>query len=138
MEEVVVPTGAFEFSSQRAFRSLFLHGVDGHVPEHRQILWPVAHSRSVLVFVHDHVQPPVQAVFHAPVLANDLIEPLRCERSAEQVVCGFGGRLVGRFAYPHRKRRLRAVSTARSPAFMPFVDMACCHVCEGHGWKPLN
>ena len=37
-----------------------------------------------------------------------------------------------------RKRRLRAVSTARSPAFMLFVDMACCHVCEGHGWKPLN
>lgn len=36
------------------------------------------------------------------------------------------------------KRRLRAVCTARSLAFMLFVDMACCHVCEGHGWKPLS
>ena len=37
-----------------------------------------------------------------------------------------------------RKRRLLAVSTARFPIVMLFVGMACCHACEGHGWKPLS
>jgi len=58
----------------------------------------VSHSGPILILVHDHVQPPVQAVFDAPVLLNDLIEPLGRQHSAEQVVGRFSRGFVRRFA----------------------------------------
>ena len=78
-----------------------MHGVDSHVSEHRQIVRSVAQPGPVLVLVHDHVQPPVQAVFHAPVLANHLVETLRRERPAEQIVRRFRRGFRFRFTHPH-------------------------------------
>jgi hypothetical protein len=60
----------------------------------------VSGSRSVLILVHDHVQSPVQAVFDAPVLANHLVESLRRQFRTEQVVSGFSGGFLRRFAFP--------------------------------------
>jgi hypothetical protein len=31
VQEAVIPSGAFEFAAQGAFRALFLHGVEDHV-----------------------------------------------------------------------------------------------------------
>src|SRR6266699_3472075 len=75
-EEVVIPTCSFELSSQRAFGADLLHGVDGHVSKHGEIVGSVAKPGSVLVLVHHHVEPPVQAVLHLPVLACDAVQPL--------------------------------------------------------------
>ncbi len=61
----------------------------------------MSHSGPVLVLVHDHIQPPVQAVFHAPVLAHHLVEPLRGEGRAQQIVGGFRAGVLRRFAHPH-------------------------------------
>ena len=59
----------------------------------------MAHSRPILILVHDHIQPPVQAVFDAPVLSNHMVEPLRRQDSTEQVVGSFGRGFVRRLAY---------------------------------------
>jgi hypothetical protein len=41
-----------------------------------KIFRAIAQSSSVLILVHDHIQPPVQAILHAPVLAHDFVESL--------------------------------------------------------------
>ena len=40
----VIPTGLLDLSAQRAFRSLFLDGVQGHVSQDRQIVRGVAQA----------------------------------------------------------------------------------------------
>lgn len=59
----------------------------------------VPHSRPILILVHDHIQPPVKAVFDSPVLSNDLVEPLRRQNLTEQVLGSFGRGFVRRFAH---------------------------------------
>jgi len=53
-----------------------------------------------LVLVHDHIQPPVQPILHAPALADDLVERLGRQRRAEQEIRGFGGGFVRGFPHP--------------------------------------
>ena len=77
VEEVVIPCGAFELSAQGAFGSLLLHGVERHMTQHGKVFRAIAQSSSVLILVHDHIQPPVQAILHSPVLADNVVESLR-------------------------------------------------------------
>jgi len=69
----------------------------------------MSHSGPVLVFVHHHIQSPVQAVFHAPVLARHFVESLWCKGRAEQVVGGFGADFLGRF--PHTDHLANGLQT---------------------------
>lgn len=58
----------------------------------------VAQSSSVLILVHDHIQSPLEPVFHAPMLANNGVETLRRQSFAEQVVGHFGSCFLWRLA----------------------------------------
>ena len=73
----IVPTGPLELAAQRGLRAILLHDVEGHVSQDRKIAWPFAQSGPVLILVHRDIQPPVQPVFHTPVLADDLVEACR-------------------------------------------------------------
>ncbi len=44
--------------------------------KHGEIVRAIAQSSSILVLVYDHVQPPVQPIFHAPVLADHFVQSL--------------------------------------------------------------
>ncbi len=67
-----------------------LHGVQRHVAEDGEVLWPVAQPCPVLVLVHDDIKPPVQAVLHLPMMTDDLVEALRGQGRAVQR-CWIGG-----------------------------------------------
>ena len=67
--------------------------------EHGEVVRSVAQPSSVLILVHNHVRPSVQAVFHAPMLANNVIESLRHENRAQQIIRGFRRGFVRRFAH---------------------------------------
>ena len=69
--------------------------------KHGEVVRSVAQPGSVLILVHHHVQPPVQTVFYAPVLANDFVKSLGRESRAQQVIRGFHCGFVRRFAYPN-------------------------------------
>jgi hypothetical protein len=44
------------------------------MPQNREVVRAVAQSGPVLILIHHDIEPPVQPVFDAPVLADDLIE----------------------------------------------------------------
>ncbi len=66
--------------------------------ENGEIVGTVSQTGPVLVLVHDDVEPPVQAVFDAPMGADDFVEAFGRQWRAEQIVGGFGRRLAGGFA----------------------------------------
>ena len=74
-EAGIIPPCAFELASQRPLRSVFLHDVQRHVPEHGQIVWAIAQPGPVPILVHHDIGPPVQPVFDASVRSDDLVEP---------------------------------------------------------------
>src|SRR5258707_10978529 len=76
VEVGIVPSGPLELSAQRAFASLLLHGVERHMTEDGEIVWSIAQSSSVLILVHDDIEPPVKAILHSPMLADDFVESL--------------------------------------------------------------
>jgi hypothetical protein len=45
-----------------------------------------------------NIQPPVQAILHAPVLAHDFVESLGRQSRTQQIIGRLGGGLFGRFA----------------------------------------
>jgi hypothetical protein len=47
------------------------------------------------------MQPPVEAVFHSPVLAGNLVEPLWSERRAQQRISRFRRGLFRCFTHPN-------------------------------------
>jgi hypothetical protein len=59
----------------------------------------IAQASSVLIFVHNHVEPPVLTIFHAPMPADNCVESLCQLSGAEQVIGCFGFGLVWRLAY---------------------------------------
>jgi len=94
----IIPAGALELAAQRAFGGFFLHDIQCHVAQHREVVWAVAQSVPVLVFIHHDIEPPVQPVFDPPVLADDLVEAFAGQCCAEQIIGGFGGGFGGGFA----------------------------------------
>ena len=82
----IVPSGLLELAAQGAFGGVFLHDVQRHVSQDRQIVWSVAQSAPVLIFIHDDIEPPVQSVFDPPVLAGDLVEAFAGQGCAEQII----------------------------------------------------
>ena len=59
------------------------HDVERHVAEHGQIMRPVVHAVSSGVFVHGHVEAPVQTVLDAPMAAHDFAAAFGRDRRAE-------------------------------------------------------
>ena len=56
--------------------------------ENGEIVGAVSQSAAVLVLVHDDIEPPVQAIFNAPMRACNLVEAFGRQDGAEQVVGG--------------------------------------------------
>ena len=59
------------------------HDVERHVAEHGQIVWPVVHAVSSGVFVHGHVEAPVQTILDTPMTAHDFAAAFGRDRRAE-------------------------------------------------------
>src|SRR4051794_32186683 len=74
--------GAFEFGE-----------VESKAPQQGDVLRSVILAVSGLILVHSHVEDPMQAVLNPPMGAGHLAEALGTERSAQQVVGGFGADL---------------------------------------------
>jgi hypothetical protein len=74
VEVGVVPSSPLELSAHRAFGSLLLHGVERHMTEDGEVVWSIAQSSSVLILVHDNIEPPVKAILHSPMLADNFVE----------------------------------------------------------------
>src|SRR5208282_6912333 len=70
----VVPAGALELAAQGSLGGVLLHDVDRHMSQDGEVLGAMTRSVPGLVFVHDHIQPPVQAILDAPVRADDFVE----------------------------------------------------------------
>src|SRR3954452_2201851 len=97
-QEGVVPCGA---------HTLCLHGplgafepgkVESEAPQQGDVLRSVILTSSGLVFIHGHVENPMQTVLHPPMGAGYLAEVLGAERGAQQVVGGFATDLVAPLA----------------------------------------
>ncbi len=93
-----LPTGSLELSSKRSFYAVLLHDVQGHVAQNGEIVGTVSQAAPVLILVHDDVEAPMQAIFDAPVRADDIVESFGRQWRAEQIVGGLGRRLAGGFA----------------------------------------
>ena len=42
--------------------------------EDSEVVWSIAQSSSVLILVHDNIEPPVEAILHSPMLADNFVE----------------------------------------------------------------
>src|SRR5271166_502933 len=54
-----IPSGAHELGAQGSFCGVLLHDVQRHVAQHGEIVRAVVETGSVLILVHDDIQPPV-------------------------------------------------------------------------------
>ena len=87
----VVPTCPPELAAEVAFAGILSHDVQSQMAQNREVLWVVAQSAPVLIFIHDDIKPPVQPVFNAPVRAGNFTELYwieRPEQPAERVMTG--------------------------------------------------
>lgn len=46
------------------------------MPRHGEVVLPLSYPGSILILADDHIQSPAQAILHAPVLADNLVETL--------------------------------------------------------------
>ena len=53
-----VPPGALELATQGPFGGFFLHDIQCHVSQHREVVWAMTQSVPVLVFIHHDIAPP--------------------------------------------------------------------------------
>ena len=86
-----------------------LHDVDGHVAENGDIVGTVSQMAAVLILVHDDIEPPVQAMFDAPMRADDFVEAFGRQRRAEQIIGGLD------VVLPAVSRRRSTLPTAARP-----------------------
>src|SRR4051812_14086558 len=98
-EEGVVPGGAHALSFDGLLGAFELGKVESQAPQQGDVLRPVIIAGSGLVFVHGHIENPMQAVLHPPMGAGHSAEVLGAERGTQQVVGGFstdlGAHLAG-------------------------------------------
>src|SRR5215469_17499167 len=94
-EEFVLPPGKVEFAPQRHAGSILLHQVEGHVAENGEVISSVIATVSRLVLVHDGIENPVQAVFDAPMQADDLAQAFGREGLADEIIGGLDRLLRG-------------------------------------------
>jgi hypothetical protein len=64
---IVLPAGEFELAAQGSFGVVLAHDVEGHMASHSEVVGTVVQAISGLIFVHDDVEAPVQAVLNAPM-----------------------------------------------------------------------
>jgi hypothetical protein len=81
----IIPGGAFELSAPGSFGSLLSHDVLRHVTRDREV-GTVVSSVSVLVFVHDDIQTPVEALFCRLKRTDHRAETLGGHGGAEQII----------------------------------------------------
>src|SRR4051794_20774218 len=92
-EICVLPSRPLDLDAQGALGRLLANEIEGHVTEDSEVVGAIIQAISGIVFVHDDVEAPVQAVFDRPVRAGDMAEALGRQRRAEQVVGRLGGHL---------------------------------------------
>src|SRR6202165_4746806 len=72
-EEAVVPGSAFELASQGGLCvGMGASNIEGKSPQHREVGGSVGFSASCLILVENDVERPVQNIFDAPMLADDV------------------------------------------------------------------
>ena len=74
---VIVPSGSLQLASYGAFGGFQADQVECQFAQHSQIIRAMILPVPGLVLVEHHVQDPVQTVLNAPVLPDDVVEPLR-------------------------------------------------------------
>src|ERR1700675_1986222 len=75
-EEVVVPTGALDFSAYGCWTGMGSKDVECEPAQDGEGLGSIVHSRPVAVLVEVDVEHPVQLVLDGPMTARDLQQPL--------------------------------------------------------------
>ena len=88
-EEVVVPTGPFQFATHGPFARFQPRQVQRQFAQQGQVFGTMTFPVSRLVFVAGYVQHPMQSVFNAPMSPHDVVASLRRPGLAQQVVTGF-------------------------------------------------
>jgi len=68
------------------------------VAENGEIVGTVSQTAAVLILVHDDIEPPVQAIFDAPMRADDFVEAFGRQGRAEQIIGGLERCFAGGFA----------------------------------------
>src|SRR3954454_15145048 len=81
-EERVLPSCPLDLDAQGAFGGLLADEIEGHVAEDGEVVGTVIQAVSGIVFVHDDVEAPVQAVLDRPVRAGGVAEALGRQRRA--------------------------------------------------------
>jgi hypothetical protein len=72
LQESIVPCGPVKFGSKGAFGSIIAHDVESHVSQDCQVFWGFIESGAGLILAEHDVEAPVEAVFDAPMGADDL------------------------------------------------------------------
>jgi|HubBroStandDraft_3_1064219.scaffolds.fasta_scaffold733404_1 hypothetical protein len=91
-----LPSGQVEFAAQRHPRPIPLHQVEHHMAQDGEVVDAVIVAISRLVLVQEGVENRVKPVFDTPMRTSDLTRGFGRQRSAEQVICGLGGRCACR------------------------------------------
>lgn len=87
-KECGVPSGACEFTTHGSLGGFELGEIEGEATQKGQVFWAVVLAVSRLIFVHNHVEYPVEIILDAPVAADDGIKAFWIKSLAEQVVAG--------------------------------------------------
>src|SRR5208337_3710433 len=82
-QECIVPAGALEFAFHRPLGAFKRGKGQREAPEKGDILRSVILSISRLVFVHGHVENPVQSILDPPMRPRHLAKAFGRERGAE-------------------------------------------------------
>src|SRR5665811_1403655 len=71
---------------------LDLGEIESELAQQGQVLGTMILAVSGLIFVHDHVEHPMELVLDAPMAAHDVIEAFRREGLAEEIAAGLDRR----------------------------------------------
>jgi hypothetical protein len=80
----IVPSSTLKLAAQGLLGGISLHDVQRDLPQNRDVVWAVAQSALVLMFIRHDIEPPVQAAFDIPMLADNLVEAFARQCRAEQ------------------------------------------------------
>jgi hypothetical protein len=70
----VVPSSPLKLAAQGLLGGISLHDVQRDLAQNRDVIWAVAQSAPVLMFIHHDIEPPVRAAFDIPMLADNLVD----------------------------------------------------------------
>ena len=122
-QESVVSAGPFQLASHGALAGFQARQVQSHFPQQGQVFGTMLLPVSGLILVEYHVQTPVEFVLNTPMAAHYLIETLRWEDLAHQVVPALDAGVLS-FSpdggyLPHRRRAISSLMLAVRVSMRP-------------------